>query len=114
MIAADRIDLTISPADLDVATIDAVLEGEASDSSSFGVRLERRNARPTRAIQRISALNIDADQARLLQVETRDAGLFLERVSYLPSGRVVELTHTLYRGDVYDFVAELTTPGKRL
>jgi GntR family transcriptional regulator len=76
--------------------------------------LERRNARPTRAIQRISALNIDADQARLLQVEARDAGLFLERVSYLPSGRVVELTHTLYRGDVYDFVAELTTPGKRL
>lgn len=43
MIAADRIDVAISPADIDVATIDAVLEGEASDSASFGVGLERRN-----------------------------------------------------------------------
>jgi GntR family transcriptional regulator len=74
--------------------------------------LERRDARPVRAVQRISAVNIEADEAQLLKVEPRDAGLFLERLSYLPSGRVVELTHTLYRGDAYDFVAELTLPGK--
>jgi GntR family transcriptional regulator len=32
----------------------------------------------------------------------------IERISYLPSGKVVELTRSLYRGDAYDFVAELT------
>ncbi len=32
----------------------------------------------------------------------------IERVSYLASGRVVEFTRSLYRGDAYDFVAELT------
>ena len=36
------------------------------------------------------------------------AGLSIERVSYLASGRVVELTRSLYRGDAYDFVAELS------
>ena len=36
------------------------------------------------------------------------AGLSIERVSYLASGRVVEFTRSLYRGDAYDFVAELT------
>lgn len=74
--------------------------------------LEMRQARPVRAIQRISAINIEREEARLLAVEEGEAGLFLERISYLPSGRVVELTHTLYRGDAYDFVAELTLPGK--
>jgi GntR family transcriptional regulator len=35
------------------------------------------------------------------------AGLRIERVSYLPSGRVVEFTRSLYRGDAYDFAVEL-------
>ena len=38
------------------------------------------------------------------------AGLRIERVSYLPSGRVVEFTRSLYRGDAYDFAAELQIP----
>ena len=36
------------------------------------------------------------------------AGLSIERISYLGSGRAVEFTRSLYRGDAYDFVAELT------
>ena len=35
------------------------------------------------------------------------AGLRIERISYLPSGRVVEFTRSLYRGDAYDFAVEL-------
>ena len=35
------------------------------------------------------------------------AGLKIERIGYLPNGRVVEFTRSLYRGDAYDFAVEL-------
>jgi len=77
-------------------------------TTSLYAALERRNARPVRAIQRISACNIKAQDAELLGVSEGAAGLSIQRISYLPTGKVVELTRSLYRGDAYDFVAELT------
>ncbi len=69
--------------------------------------LGRRDLRPVRAVQKISAINLEAREADLLQVPEGAAGLSIERISYLGSGRVAELTRSLYRGDAYDFVAEL-------
>ena len=39
--------------------------------------------------------------------------LNIERISYLASGKVIEFTRSLYRGDAYDFVAELRTARTR-
>lgn len=69
--------------------------------------LSRLGTRPVRAVQKISAINIDAPEADLLGVVDGAAGLSIERISVLDSGRVAELTTSLYRGDAYDFVAEL-------
>ena len=69
--------------------------------------LEQDGHRPVRAIQKISAINLSMDDAELLGVAEGAAGLRIERVSYLPSGRVAEFTKSIYRGDAYDFVAEL-------
>lgn len=69
--------------------------------------LEGRGLRPVRAVQKISAINIEAREADLLGVAEGAAGLSIERTSFLKSGRVAELTRSLYRGDAYDFVAEL-------
>ncbi|MCI2397775.1 GntR family transcriptional regulator [Aliiroseovarius subalbicans] len=69
--------------------------------------LGRDGNRPERAIQKISAINLDAEDAALLGVPTGAAGLKIERTSYLPGGRVAEFTRSIYRGDAYDFVAEL-------
>jgi GntR family transcriptional regulator len=63
-----------------------------------------------RAVQRISATNLSAADAELLEVPPGAASLRIERISYLPSGRVVEFTRSLYRGDAYDFAAELQIP----
>jgi GntR family transcriptional regulator len=60
-----------------------------------------------RAIQRIRAVSLGDDDARLLGVSPGVASLHIERTSYLSSGRVVEFTRSIYRGDTYDFVAEL-------
>jgi GntR family transcriptional regulator len=69
--------------------------------------LEENGHRPVRATQRISATNLKPTDAALLQVEEGVASLEIVRTSYLADGRVVELTHSIYRGDAYDFVAEL-------
>ena len=69
--------------------------------------LEKSGNRPVRAIQRIRAANLSDADAHLLLVPVGSAGLFIERISYLPSGRAIEFTRSIYRGDTYDFVAEL-------
>jgi GntR family transcriptional regulator len=63
--------------------------------------------RPVRAIQRISAINMGAEDAARLDVSEGSAGLSIERISYSAQGAVIEFTRSVYRGDAYDFVAEL-------
>ncbi len=69
--------------------------------------LRARGRPPARAVQRISAANLGERDAALLEVAPGAAGLRIERLSYLDSGRVLEFTRSVYRGDAYDFVAEL-------
>jgi GntR family transcriptional regulator len=75
--------------------------------ASLYVALEQRNARPWRATQRISAHKVEPGDAELLGIAVGDAVLQIERVSYLASGRAIEFTRSVYRGDRYDFVAEM-------
>ncbi|MEJ1997526.1 MAG: GntR family transcriptional regulator [Maritimibacter sp.] len=69
--------------------------------------LARDGNRPVRAVQKLSAINLPAEEASLLGVPEGEAGLRIQRVAYLASDRVVELTTSIFRGDAYDFVAEL-------
>ncbi len=95
--------LAIERATLSAATLpDPGLVG-----ASLYAHLEKSGNRPVRAIQRIRAANLEEDDARLLEIPVGAAALHIERIAYLPSGKVVELTRSVYRGDTYDFVAEL-------
>lgn len=75
--------------------------------TSLYAHLEKSGNRPVRAIQRIRAATVSTDDAKLLDVPESAAVLHIERISYLASGRVIEFTRSVYRGDTYDFVAEL-------
>lgn len=66
-------------------------------------------ARPVRVLQRLRAVLFTADQAELLGIEPRAAGLLIERRGFAADGSTVEFTRSFYRGDAYDFVAELNT-----
>ena len=79
---------------------------EAVDTSLYKV-LAERGLKPVRAMQRISATRLTTEQARLLEIDIHDPALKIARTGYLASGRIIELTTGIYRGDVYDFVAEL-------
>ena len=81
---------------------------EVVDQSMYEA-LNRYGNRPVRALQRLSALLLDAGQAGLLEAKAADAGLVVERLGFLSDGRVVEFCRSYFRGDAYDFVAELSS-----
>lgn len=92
----------------------SILPDPSAIESSLYATLGKTGNRPVRAVQRISAANLNETDARLLDVQPGVAGLHIERISYLASGKVVEFTRSIYRGDAYDFVAELrlSAPGE--
>ena len=68
-------------------------------------------ARPVRVLQRLRAVLFTPEQAELLGIEPGSAGLEIERRGFAADGRTVEFTKSYYRGDAYDFVAELSVAG---
>jgi GntR family transcriptional regulator len=89
----------------------AVLPEPEAVGASLYAALEQTGNRPVRAMQRISAANLGEADARLLGVAPGVASLNIERISYLETGKVIEFTRSVYRGDTYDFVAELRLSG---
>jgi GntR family transcriptional regulator len=79
-----------------------------SVESSLYEALERTGNRPVRALQRLRAVLFTEEQAQLLQTRPKEAGLLVERLGFLKDERTVEFTQSYYRGDIYDFVAELS------
>jgi GntR family transcriptional regulator len=63
--------------------------------------------RPSRVLQRLRAVLFTPEQSELLGIEPGSAGLEIERRGFAADGRTVEFTKSYYRGDAYDFVAEL-------
>lgn len=96
------------PMCVEYATIPAFALGslDAVDESMYEA-LEATGNRPVRALQRLSALLLGAEQAALLQARDGDAGLCVERLGFAQDGRAVELCRSYFRGDRVDFVAEL-------
>jgi len=75
---------------------------------SLYAALNARGHAPKRALQRLHAVLLDADRATLLDVPAGSSALYIERRSFLDGGEPVEFTASYYRGDAYDFVAELS------
>ena len=86
--------------------MDILPEPEGVETSLYDVLRALGNA-PTRAVQRITAVNLASEDAGLLHLAIGAAVLRIDRTAYLPSGRPIEFTRGLYRSDIYDFVAEL-------
>ncbi|WP_341535037.1 GntR family transcriptional regulator [Acetobacter sacchari] len=92
-------------------------------SAQFGLRLQdieeslydavrKRDLLPVRALQRIRARMGAVSEIELLHLEKASAVLAIERRSFLADGRVLEVTFSCYRADLYDFVVELRGGGE--
>ena len=60
-----------------------------------------------RALQHIRAVNATLEQSRVAGIKRGAAMLFITRVGYLDNGCAIELTHSYYRSECHDFLAEL-------
>jgi GntR family transcriptional regulator len=99
-----------APMAIEFATVVATaLPSIDSVESSLYETLERTGHRPVHALQRLRAVLLNTEQADLLKASPGDAGLLVERLGSLRDGRAVEISQSYYRGDTYDFVAELST-----
>lgn len=99
-----------SPMALEYSTVPGFcLPDEDGVGESLYEALDRNGHRPARALQRLRAVLFTGERARLLGVADGAPGLLIERRGFLKDGRPVEFTQSYYRGDAYDFVAELNT-----
>ena len=98
-----------APMSLERATVlaDCLPSIDAVESSLYEA-LEHSGHRPVRALQRLRAVLFDAEQAELLDGRVHDPGLLVERIGFDRDGRAIEFSQSWYRGDTYDFVAELS------
>jgi GntR family transcriptional regulator len=102
-LADDRpmaIEYSTVPADC-LPSIDAV-------TTSLYEALRQAGCEPVRALQRLRAAAFGAELTDELGVAAGHAGLLIERRAFLKDGRAVEFTLSHYRGDSYDFMAELS------
>ena len=98
-----------APMAIEYATVIASsLTSLAEVENSLYEALERTGNRPVRALQRLRAVLLTAEQAKLLKAREGEAGLLVARVGYRKDGRAVEYSQSYYRGEIYDFVAELS------
>ena len=75
------------------------------ETSLYSV-LRAAGVAPVRAVQRVTAVNLEPGEAQLLNLAAGCAVLRIDRTGYLASGRPIEFTRGLYRSDIYDFIAE--------
>lgn len=83
-------------------------------TDSLYAALARLGRAPVRGLQRLQASLATQIEARHLSVPVGAAILRIERRTFLASGAPVEFTRSAYRGDLYDFVAEVRDPAARL
>lgn len=96
------------PMALEYSTVPATcLASPDAVEHSLYEALEATGNRPVRALQRLRAVLFTSDQAELLSLSAGAPGLLIERRGFLAGGATVEFTQSFYRGDSYDFVAEL-------
>ena len=80
-------------------------------TTSLYAVLRHDGCAPIRAIQRVTAINASALDAKKLTPPEGAAVLKIERTAFLDNGRPIEFTRGLYRSDIYDFISELRLEG---
>jgi len=95
------------PLAVEHAVVPLFAVGSADIGQSLYETLKRNGYMPVRALQRLRSAIADNKEAELLRVVAGSPILHIERHSFLANGRAIEVTKSSYRGDRYDFIAEL-------
>jgi GntR family transcriptional regulator len=99
------------PLAIENAVVPARALGAATLGASLYAALKAAGNMPVRALQRVQAGIATEAEAELLNLTPGSPVLRIERRSFLANGRPIEVTVSAYRGDRYDFIAELSLDG---
>ena len=98
-----------SPIALELAAVPCrFLPDPLSVTGSLYDALRRLGHPPHRALQRLSAIVLNPQQAEMLNAPPGAPALYIERRTFLANGCPLEFVRSQYRGDAYDVVVELT------
>ncbi|MGO4382093.1 GntR family transcriptional regulator [Pseudoduganella sp. RAF53_2] len=92
--------------DLSILPLSAVPNPNVIGDSLYQY-LESVGNAPARALQHIRATNAPEDVSEYLGLAAGQAVLLITRIGYFNSGKALELTHSYFRSDYYDFVVEM-------
>lgn len=84
-----------------------ILDDPGAVTASLYEAMRARGVAPVRALQRLRAEAVASPDAELLEVPQGAAVLYIERRAFAADGTPVEFTRSRYRGDRYDFMAEM-------
>ncbi|MEI9983677.1 MAG: GntR family transcriptional regulator [Aliidongia sp.] len=97
-----------SPIAIELAAIPCrFLPDPLAVGSSLYDTLRRLGHPPHRALQRLSAIVLNPQQAEILNAPAGAPALYIERRTFLANGCPLEFVRSQYRGDAYDVVVEL-------
>ncbi|HSD75965.1 MAG TPA: GntR family transcriptional regulator [Solirubrobacteraceae bacterium] len=99
---ADGEPVALEWAYLPAADFPGLERARLEDRSLLALLRERYGVAATLAEQRVSAVALDAGQAELLGTPAGAPAFLFRRVTRRPSGRVIEVARSLYRGDRYE------------
>jgi len=77
-------------------------------SGSLYARMDAQGGRPRRIMQSLKAIEVPDDIAPLLGVHQGAAVLAIHRIGYGAQGNALEDAMSWYRGDRYEYIAEIT------
>ncbi|TDQ66065.1 GntR family transcriptional regulator [Maritalea mobilis] len=95
------------PLGIENATVPLYAAPPETIEASLYEALRQSGNMPVRAVQRMHAAIANEEESRLLGIEIGSPIFHTERHSFLANGRPIEVTMSAYRGDRYDFIAEL-------
>jgi GntR family transcriptional regulator len=93
----------------EITSVPAYIIADANEvGDSLYAYLDEKKARPVRALQTMTATNADKTVAEFLSIAPNDAVLYIERQGFAENDSPIEFARSWYRGDIYDFVTELS------
>jgi GntR family transcriptional regulator len=92
------------PADL----VPGLVSQDLEDGSFYQILGRRYGVRLATATQIIEPTVVDEAEAELLEVPVHTPALLFERATTDADGRIVEFTHSVYRGDRYRILTQLS------
>ena len=109
---ADGIPMALELMHVPANAVPGIVKADLENASFYDLMRDRYDIAISQAVQTIEPTVTDEEQSKLLGVPLHSPAFLFERTAQSQTGQTVEYSISIYRGDRYRFVAELT-PQRR-